>query len=230
MYVIFPQAPEDKLLRLDYKGDPLAFVSLKNIPEEFLPFEPQHLQYLDGKLYLADLIDMNFIITDTEGNFQKGYSIKKKLLQIQEQFLNRPGEEVFRDQEKLKFLEIAGFCVDLDGNIYFTISDLFSAFKLSADGSTLGSFGISGSSPGKFGVVAGITTDKNGTIYITDRLRSVVLIFAPSFEFISEFGYRGLQPGRLIVPNDIVVDDENGYIYVAQAANRGVSVYKIIED
>ena len=88
-------------------------------------------------------------------------------------------------------------------------------------------FGSPGSAPGKFGVVAGITTDKFGNVFVSDRLRSVVMIFDSKFNFQTEFGYRGTQPDSLIVPDDIVVDDEKGLLYVAQAANRGVSVFKL---
>ena len=229
IYLVYPRAREHKLLRLDYKGEPLASIGLQAVPEEFLPFNPERLQYLEGKLYLADVGSMNIIVTDTEGNFQQGYHVKEALLQLQDEFAGQPGEDIFNDQKRSDFLDMADFCVDRGGNMYFTISVLFSAFRLPAEGA-LQMFGTAGSGPGKFGVVAGITTDAQGNIYVTDRLRSVVMIFDSNFAFITEFGYRGLRPGSLIVPDDVVVDDENGFIYVAQAANRGVSVYRIIAD
>jgi DNA-binding beta-propeller fold protein YncE len=58
----------------------------------------------------------------------------------------------------------------------------------------------------------------------------VVLIFDQKFNFRTEFGYRGTSPGSLIVPDDVVVDDTNGLIYVAQAGMRGVNVYRIIRE
>ena len=229
IYLVFPGASEQQIHRLDYKGDPIANFGLKEVPDEFLPFNPQSLQYIDGKLYLADMGAMNIIITDMEGSFQQGYHVKRLMLQLEEEFAGQPGEDLFKDLQKFEFLDMAGFSADSQGNMYFTVSSIFSAFKLSPDGK-LKLFGKSGSGPGKFGVVAGITTDSQGYIYVSDRLRSVVMIFDANFEFITEFGYRGLQPGRLIVPDDVVVDDRNGYIYVAQAANRGVSVYRIMND
>jgi hypothetical protein len=227
MYLVYPRAPEDKLLRLDYKGEPISFISLHNMPEEYLPFQPERMEYLDGKLYMADLGAMNFIVTDGEGNFEHGYHVKKKILAMAEEFTG-PEAEVVKDEERFKFVDLTDFSVDNDGNMYFTISAMFSAFKLTKDGN-LQVWGVAGSAPGKFGVVAGITTDKLGNIYITDRLRSVVLIFDRNFNFITEFGYRGLGPGNLIVPDDVAVNDESGLIYVAQAASRGVSVFRIVD-
>lgn len=226
IYLVFPRVKTHKLVRLDYKGEPLEFFDLKQFPDEFLPFKPDRMQYKDGSLYLADTGSMDVVITDINGVFKKGYHLKAALQALEDEFKGRPGEESMTDPERFKFLDMTGFCVDQDGSIYFTISVLFSAFKYSEG--KLEMFGDAGSGPGKFGVVAGIDTDKYGNIYVSDRLRSVVMIFDPAFKFQKEFGYRGTRPGSLIVPDDVTVDDEKGMIYVAQAANRGVSVYRLV--
>lgn len=91
---------------------------------------------------------------------------------------------------------------------------------------TLEIFGLAGSGPGKFGVVAGIAPENDGDfIYVADRLRSTVLVFDKALNFVSEFGFRGYGPGSLIVPDDIVLDND-GKIYVSQGGNRGVSVFQ----
>jgi hypothetical protein len=230
IYLVYPRVQEHKILRLDYKGEPLASISLKDFPEEFLPFRPESMQYMDGRLYMADYGSMDAVVTDIDGKFIRGYHLKSALMSLEDEFKGRPGEEAMTDPEKFKFMDMAGFCVDREENIYFTISSLFAAFKLPADGGRLQMFGYPGSAPGKFGVVAGITTDDQGNIFVADRLRSVVLIFDSNFNFRTEFGYRGTSPGSLIVPDDVVVDDKNGLIYVAQAAMRGVNVYRFIEE
>jgi len=66
-----------------------------------------------------------------------------------------------------------------------------------------------------------------GYIYVSDRLRNVVLVFDRDLMFQTEFGYRGDQPSNLIVPDDLAVDS-SGNVYVGQAANRGVSVFKVV--
>jgi hypothetical protein len=55
----------------------------------------------------------------------------------------------------------------------------------------------------------------------------VVLVFDQELNFQLEFGYRGDQPSNLIVPDDLAVDS-SGNVYVGQAANRGVSVFKVV--
>ena len=64
---------------------------------------------------------------------------------------------------------------------------------------------------------------------MADRLRSVVLVFDRDLRFQTEFGYRGDRPANLFVPDDLAVD-RRGNIYVAQAANRGVSVYRVVRE
>ena len=227
IYLTYPRG-DYKVLRLDYKGEPLAFVDLSNVPADFTPFNPQIIQYLDGRLYLADTLSFDVVVTDSEGVFERGYHLKDALAAMVDELGNEPGGDALSDPEQFKAIDMFGFCADRDGNLFFTVPVLFSAFKYTVDGK-LKSFGRAGSGPGKFGVVAGITTDNRGNIYITDRLRSVVMIFNSNFEFQMEFGYRGVRPGNLIVPDDITVDDEKGFVYVAQAAKRGVSVYRITD-
>ena len=83
-------------------------------------------------------------------------------------------------------VDMFGFWVDPEGNIFFTVPVLFTVFKLQADG-VMKMFGTAGGAKGKFGVVAGVTTDRQGNIYVTDRLRSVVAIYDSSFNFLTEF-------------------------------------------
>lgn len=229
IYVVYPRGEEHKIMRLDYKGEPLATISLKNLPDDFPSFSPSLLQYMDGMLYLADTSSMNVVVTDTDGLFQKGYHLKAEVWKLAEDFKGMPGEEHFASPEKFEAVEMFGFWIDREGNIFFTAPVLFSVFKLQTDGA-IRTFGKAGGARGKFGVIAGITTDRQGNIYITDRLRSVVLIFDSSFTFLTEFGLRGFRPESLIVPDDVAINNEKGLVYVAQAANRGVSVFRIIKD
>ena len=127
--------------------------------------------------------------------------------------------------KKLEDIDLNGFTVDDQGNMFFTVPVLFSAYKLSVDGE-MTEFGRSGSGRGKFGVAAGIATDEMGYVYVSDRLRCVVMVFDRDLQFQTEFGYRGNQPSNLIVPDDLAIDS-SGNVYVGQAANRGVSVFRI---
>lgn len=229
IYVVYPRGEEHKILRLDYKGELLGAIDLKDFPDDFQSFSPSQVQYRDGMLYLADTSAMEIVVTDTDGLFQKGYHLNAEVRKLEEDFKGRAGGEEFASPERFKMVDMFGFWVDPEGNIFFTVPVLFTVFKLEVDG-TLKMFGTAGGAKGKFGVVAGVTTDRQGNIYVTDRLRSVVAIYDSTFNFLTEFGLRGFLPGSLVVPDDLVIDNEQGLIYVAQAANRGVSVFRIVED
>jgi len=220
IYVLFRHFMGGNLLRLDYRGQPLETIKLRNNPTDFQPFTPDRVAYWQEKFYLADSSSLDIVVTDREGRFQKGFAVQSILDSMEEVLEERAPKE-----KRHTGVEFNGFSVDEHGNLYFTIPVLFSAFRMSPAG-ILESFGKSGSAPGKFGVVAGIAADEQGNIYVADRLRSVVIIFDRNFNFIAEFGHRGLRPANLIVPDDVIIDN-TGKIYVSQAANRGVSVFNL---
>ena len=217
IFILTARYRESTIYLCDYRGEKASEIPIRNIPSEFADFRADRLVYQDGSLYLADSNRLMAIVADTTGSFKAGHDLKAALTR----FSRDEGEE----EEKLEEVAINGFAVDDQGNLLFTIPSLFAAFRLSPDGELEG-FGRSGSGRGKFGVVAGITADEKGYIYVSDRLRCVVMVFDRDFSFQTEFGYRGARPSNLIVPDDVDIDGE-GNVYVAQAANRGVSVFRI---
>jgi sugar lactone lactonase YvrE len=217
------------LHRLDYRGQHVAEIPLQKVPDEFSKFVADRIEYRRGSLYLVDSDALLLLVVDEDGVFERGYDLTTPL----KSFL--PDEKYVRElaaadwkRKKLEDIDINGFTVDDDGNVFFTVPVLFSAFRFSPDGE-LAVFGRAGSGKGKFGVSAGIATDDMGFVYVADRLRCVVLVFDRDLRFQTEFGYRGDQPSNLIVPDDLVIDD-NGNVYVGQAANRGVSVFEVVRD
>ncbi len=212
---------------LNYRGDPVAEIPLQNVPAAFSKFVTDRIVHRNGSLYLVDSDAMKVIVVDEAGRFEKGYDLGREIKPFM------PRKDVQQElsindwrKRQLEDIGLNGFTVDEQGNVFFTVPVLFSAFKLSPGGE-LTQFGKSGSAEGKFGVVAGIATDDMGYIYVSDRLRSVVLVFDRDLMFQTEFGYRGNQPSNLIVPDDLAVDS-SGNVYVGQAANRGVSVFKVV--
>jgi hypothetical protein len=198
------------LVRCNYRGEPKSRKELKNLPPEFSDFVANRLVYHGGSLYLASVGGMKIVIADPEGNFKKGYDLIP-LLELKE--ADRANMQIF------------GFSVDGDGDILFTIPVLFKAFILS-NGGKISWFGKPGGAPGKFNIVSGIVRDSKGNFLVVDRLKCAVMIFDKKFDFLTQFGYRGLKPGNLIAPDDIAIDSKDR-IYVTQGRRRGVSVFKL---
>jgi DNA-binding beta-propeller fold protein YncE len=200
------------ITRCNFRGEPKSKIEMKNLPEEFSKFSPGRMVYHNGDLYLASLMGMKVVVTDSEGNFKDGYDDIEALAQI--------------DEKEKGNVEMVGFSVDKEGNILFTIPSLFKAYKLSLDRKVT-SFGRPGGAPGRFGIIAGIVSDEEGNYLVVDKLKCTVMVFDKNQNFLTEFGNRGFKPGNLIAPDDIAID-QNGRIYVTQSRRRGVSVFKII--
>jgi DNA-binding beta-propeller fold protein YncE len=214
----------------NYRGEQVSEIPLRNLPDSFSKFIPDRLVYHKKSLYLVDSDALLVAVVDSRGYFKKGYDLNAAVKPYLSRATDweRPLANTDWKKKQLQNIELTGFAIDGQGNLFFTVPVLFTAFRL-APGGTVQPFGRSGSGPGKFGVVAGIATDQLGYVYVTDRLRSVVLVFDPSLRFQTEFGYRGSQPSSLIVPDDVATD-RSGNVYVAQAANRGVSVFSVVHE
>lgn len=194
--------------RCNFRGVPIVPLEITDLPNG-LTFVPARMMHRGGLLYFAS--PSNLIVTDLAGRYRSHLELGTLL----------EGEEAPPDG-----IDAFGFTVDGEGSLYLTVPTMFRVFKYARDG-TITSFGRSGSAPGRFGVVSGITSDSRGNLLITDKLRCVVMVFDKEFNFITEFGYRGLGPGNLIVPDDVAVDPRNR-VYVAQMRNRGVSVFALV--
>ena len=195
--------------KCNFRGEPQSTLALANIPEEFTAeFLPDIVRIREGQLYLADRNSMKVAVTDFNGTFESGYDL---------------AAIIGYDAKMRRDSGMAGFDVDRNGELLFTVPVNFTAFVVSPD-KKVRSFGTRGSSPGKFNIVSGIATDDRGNIYIADTLRCVVMIFDKDFNFVTEFGYRGFEPGNLINPAELTVNSDK--VFVSQTRGRGVSVYR----
>jgi DNA-binding beta-propeller fold protein YncE len=197
----------------DFRGEPLSEFNLKDFPADLAGFTPERLVYGNGLVYLVDPKNMQVAVTDDAGVFVRGYNI-------------RPLLNVDAEKNKLAGAEFGGFNVDGQGNILFTIPEIFLAFTLSPDGK-LESFGAAGSAPGKFSLIGGIVSDDRGYIYVADRGKNVIIVFDKELQFQGEFGYRGTRPENLIGPENLGFQSHEGKLYVSQLRNRGISVFRI---
>jgi DNA-binding beta-propeller fold protein YncE len=200
---------DTEVVRCNYRGEPEGPFQVSKVPSRFTGMHPDLVYTADDKVYLADTHSFRVIATDQDGVFQRGYDL---------------AAASGLDEKKQAVNAIVGLNVDLAGDILFTIPTLFRAFVLSPSGAVR-SFGVRGSSPGKFNIVGGIAADELGYVYVSDLLRSVVMVFDRDFEFLGEFGYRGDDDASLVSPR--VVLASHGRVFVSQSAGRGVSVFNV---
>jgi hypothetical protein len=200
------------VLRCNYRGELKGIVELKGLPQEFSQLRPNRLVYWKGNIYLADLGARKIVVTDSSGAFVDGYDVGANLAKDE-----KPGSEN----------NMAGFNVDRDGNMLFTVPTRFEAFRMSRD-HKVESFGSPGNINGKFNVVGGIASDDRGFIYVVDILKSVVMVYDKDFNFQMQFGYRGTERGSLAAPQQVEVMKDK--LFVNQARNLGVSVFRIQYD
>jgi hypothetical protein len=198
------------LVRCDYRGEILERLPLAGIPDAWGAFRPTKMTLRGEKLYLVDFTGMKVAVLDRSGSLKEAIDL---------------AANIKTSEKKTADFGIGGFDADDEGNIYFTVTTQFTAYRLSAD-RKVESFGQPGGAPGKFGVIAGIAADRSGNIFVVDTLKCVVMAFDRDFGFLEEFGYRTPAPGGLVAPREVAVSG-NGRIYVTQQANRGVSVYRL---
>jgi len=204
------QGNELTITKCDYKGEPQSKIELKNLPPEFSGFGPNRMVFHKDYLYFASQSSLVVVVTDTNGVFKEGYNILP-LLELEE-------------KEK-QGAQMAGFSVDKNGNILFTIPPLFRVYKLSPN-RELSAFGKPGGAPGKFNIVSGIVSDSKGNIVVVDKLKCSILVYDKNFNFLTQFATRGYRRENLIAPDDIGID-KNDRIYVTQSSKRGVNVYRL---
>ncbi len=225
IYLLSLKSQGFTITQCNFRGEPISEIQVEGMPDEFAGIRPELMNYTSGKLYLVDPMRLSIVVVDLHGRFDRGFDAKKMIKELEENDARKKKRARIERNDQTTINDITGFGVDSNGNMYFTISTMFAAFRLSPDGK-LGSFGKPGSTRGSFGVAAGIGADDMGYIYVADKLRCVVIVFDQDFKFVTEFGFRGFGPGNLIVPNEIAVA-RDGRVFVSQAANRGVSVYTV---
>jgi len=189
------------LVRCNYRGEQVGRIELRGVPAKFAEgFRPGSLHVAAGRVWLADKSSMKVLVVEPDGSFAAAHDLAR-LAGVDEQ---RRGDAMMRS-----------FAVEADGHMLFTVATLFRAFVVSPDGHVR-SFGVKGSTPGRFNVVGGIASDGDGHLFLTDTLRSVVMVFdRESFRFLGEFASRGRGPSGLVNPLDLVVG--NGRVYVTQS-------------
>jgi hypothetical protein len=198
------------IMRCDYRGQPVGRITVAGLPKELSSFRPNVMIDRGGRILLASLAQFQAVEIDRSGQFQKGYDLAKLL--------------GMKETERSKN-DIAAFGMDARGNMLVTVPTMFKVFVIFPGGGTR-AFGRPGSSPGSFGNVAGVVADDHGNLIVADKGRGVVMIFDDRLEFVTEFGSGGDGRYGLTRPTDLVLG-ASGKLYVTQARERGVAVFKL---
>ena len=211
VFAIVLGAKSFKIVRCNYRGEPLSKMDLKNVPAAFAGFIPNTIIFRNGSFYLVNQDEMKAMVTDRTGLYKDGYDFA--------------GIIGYTEQNRAD-TGMNGFAVDREGNMMFTVGPTAKAYVVSPD-RTVRMFGKHGMIPGTFGVPSAIVTDASDTyILVSDILRCRILVFDKNLKFRTEFGYRGLSPDGLIGPVGLAVDRRNR-LYVIQMGNKGVSVFQV---
>lgn len=214
IYVLSYKGSKSVITRCNFRGVPQATIEVKKLPQELPDFRPERMILRLDRLYLASPGDMRVVVADTGGDIKEIHDLAA-LAGISDAEREESG--------------IVGFSVGSDGTLLFTIPAVGKAYVVTPD-KQVRAFGKRGSTAGSFGVPAGITADKTGSYYlVADTLRCVVLVFDKNLAFVTEFGYRGSRSGNLIGPRELAIDS-NSRVYVSQLRNRGVSVFKVMNN
>ena len=109
-----------------------------------------------------------------------------------------------------------------NGNMYVTQNDYVRVLK--PDGSTVTTFGSSGSEDGQFSSPYGVAVWGN-SVYVCDSGNSRIQKFSMLGTFVSKFGEKGSGEGQFRDPRGICIDDE-GNIFVAEYSNNRIQVFQ----
>jgi len=214
----------------DFRGEPLSRIEMKNFPSDLADFIPDRMLSLNGLIYLASSSRLMIVVVNEEGSYQRSYNIMS-LLQKQEsgEWEGAKNKKSLRKRgmDEVEY-EIGDFSTDREGNIFFTLPVVGSAYKLTPD-LQLTLISKRGSGPGKFGIPNAIITDAKGNYLVSDILKSVVMVFDKDLNYIGSFGGRNNGQESLIVPRGLVMD-ENNRLYVSQTDVLGVSVFQFTYD
>jgi uncharacterized protein (TIGR03663 family) len=174
----------------------------------------------EGTLYVADSGNNRVQIFNPDGTFLRQWGSTCKL---------DTGEGCQGDGRG-QFNEPWGIAVDGDGNVY--VSDTWNhriqKFDNQGNFTTMwGQFGSTGGELGQAGLFYGprsLAIGQDGNLYVMDTGNKRIQAFAPSGEFVAQYGGSGVIEGRFDEPVGLAQDGAGNW-YVADTWNRRIQVF-----
>ncbi|MHC5594939.1 MAG: scytonemin biosynthesis PEP-CTERM protein ScyF [Nostoc sp.] len=163
-----------------------------------------------GDLYAGDVYNNRINQFDSQGNFIRSFANGEFTGLI-------PGRIFFGP---------SGVTFDKAGNVYVGDFNGERILKFTPDGKQIGVIGGTvGTALGQFQGVAGVRISPvSGNIYVADQYNNRVQVLDPNGKPLFAFGSAGSEPGQLLQPIGIEVDDQEN-VYVADSINSRVQVF-----
>ncbi|HKQ61601.1 MAG TPA: hypothetical protein VJS92_09920 [Candidatus Polarisedimenticolaceae bacterium] len=196
--------------RCDFRGEPRRTFELQDVPEEFAGFFGETLRVRGDRLYFASLSQKRIVVTDLDGRFQRGWDIAATL---------------GLTPKKARDIELGGFDVDRQGNLYVTAPALGQGYRLSPQG-VVAPFGDPGSGPGALGIAKGVAVTDTGWIVVSDLLNQVLVVFDPALNPAASFPAAGEGAQALTAPVAVAAGRE-GLIYVGEMGQKAIAVFQL---
>jgi DNA-binding beta-propeller fold protein YncE len=180
-----------------------------------------------GNIYICNLAAAE------EGPFRAHDGVK--VFTQQGRFLRELGGQDYRYEDDVEAQTPYGLDIDDQGRVYVAGFDSNIVRVFEPDGTQLAAFfGERGSDEGQFkGMVDVAIDDRRSLLYVTDQFNSRVQQFELSqvttgvltVTFRLSFGSYGRQAGQFAYPQDVVVDDQNGLVYISDMGNRRIQIF-----
>ncbi|HWE35387.1 MAG TPA: 6-bladed beta-propeller [Isosphaeraceae bacterium] len=125
----------------------------------------------------------------------------------------------------------SGLTVDRYGRVLVADTHFYRVLVYSPDGSKIlmtlgdGIQAVEEPTPGRFGYPTDVVIDKAGNFYVSEYgEQDRIQVFSPQGKWLRQWGGQGSEPGRLLRPRALAMDDEDR-LYVADSCNHRIQVF-----
>jgi DNA-binding beta-propeller fold protein YncE len=182
-----------------------------------------------GNIYICNLV------TAEEGLFRAHEGVK--VFSPNGQFVRELGGQDYNYTNNTQAHTSYGLDIDAQGRVYVAGYDSNILRVFDPAGPLLDEFfGEKGAGAGQFNGMTDVAVDdERRLLYFTDQFNSRVQQFEieetatgeMSLKHRLTFGGYGREPGEFAYPQNIVVDDRSGQVYVSDMANRRIQVFDV---
>ena len=118
-----------------------------------------------------------------------------------------------------------GLAFDSTGNVYIADSNNHRIQVFNPDGEFVREFGSEGKERGRLKLPRGIAIDCEDLIYVSEVANNRISVFTVEGIFQQVIGYKGSGPNQLRQPHELVVDDNDGILYVCDYGNNRIQIF-----